>query len=621
MSRAPIIAAAAFIVCLPHSTPEARTSCLPPAEVRGDGGIHATLVTDGTPVAGIGNLRVHASNWGAMGSMPGTGLPYSGAPSAEWPAHSGVQYLTVAGLWVGAKINGQVAVSTSAYQIEFRPSDDARDIVYGASYRIDHGARFPANPDDDHDGLADEDPLDGFDNDHDGKVDEDFAAISDQMLSRHFRDDQPGTTDIYPQHVPLHLDVREESYAFDEPDYDDFVGFTYIITNAGADTLRDAYLGMFADGTVGRISRPNYFGDDGEAVATVPVDLGALGTRSVSFPYWYDADGDGGEAAAGGGFVLLDCTIDPSGQNAPSEVSLHTWMTFSGSQSYEDGGDPTNDIERYEAMSSGSIDRSLPLGDVRGMMAVGPFPQILPGQTVNFTVALVVTPSDFSSVKHAVEAYEGKWFDADDNPATGIDGKEHQEHWYLPSDDPAPVWLSSFVVALDGTDVVLSWRVVTDQALRRVEITRTLADGTSPVALATLPGTARRFVDKTANPGTSYAYSITVRGVNGTAFSSPGLEAAPPVLPTTFWLLSPNPFRESTTIAAHLAERANINVTVFDVGGRRVATIASGVHDAGEVRFEWNGIDEAGDRVPAGVYFCRLQVGGQRFNQKLVVVH
>ena len=63
-----------------------------------------------------------------------------------------------------------------------------------------------------------------------------------------------------------------------------------------------------------------------------------------------------------------------------------------------------------------------------------------------------------------------------------------------------------------------------------------------------------------------------------------------------------------------------MNLTVFDVAGRRVATIASGLRNAGEVRYEWNGIDDTGNRVPAGVYFCRLQVGGQSFNQKLVIV-
>ncbi|HET6462244.1 MAG TPA: hypothetical protein VFH33_00465, partial [Candidatus Krumholzibacteria bacterium] len=150
-------------------------------------------MTDGSPVHKAGQLWVHASNWGAIGSWPGSGQPYSGAPSAQWPAQLGVEYLAVAGLWVGALVDGVPSVSTSAYEIEFRPSADSRDTVYRSRFDIEHGARIPANPDDDNDGVANEDPLDGFDNDHDGAVDEDYAAASDQMFSRHFRDDQPGT--------------------------------------------------------------------------------------------------------------------------------------------------------------------------------------------------------------------------------------------------------------------------------------------------------------------------------------------------------------------------------------------------------------------------------------------
>jgi hypothetical protein len=45
------------------------------------------------------------------------------------------------------------------------------------------------------------------------------------------------------------------------------------------------------------------------------------------------------------------------------------------------------------------------------------------------------------------------------------------------------------------------------------------------------------------------------------------------------------------------------------------------MRDAGELRYEWNGVDDAGNRVPAGVYFCRLTAGGKNFNQKLVIVH
>ena len=64
--------------------------------------LQRALVLDGKSVHNVGQLQMHLLNWGEWGSRPGTGEPYSLAPSAQWPAGSGVEYLFSAGLWVGA---------------------------------------------------------------------------------------------------------------------------------------------------------------------------------------------------------------------------------------------------------------------------------------------------------------------------------------------------------------------------------------------------------------------------------------------------------------------------------------------------------------------------------------
>jgi hypothetical protein len=53
-----------------------------------------------------------------------------------------------------------------------------------------------------------------------------------------------------------------------------------------------------------------------------------------------------------------------------------------------------------------------------------------------------------------------------------------------------------------------------------------------------------------------------------------------------------------------LPEAADITIAVFDVAGRRVATLASGRHEAGRHEVAW---DAAG--VAGGMYFCRMQAG------------
>ena len=101
------------------------------------------MVLDGSPVHDVGNLLVHVPNWGIFGSMPTASTSFSAAPSAEWPAGSGAEYLYVAGLWVGALEGGVPAVSTAAFESEFQPTDDPVDVVYYAAEGDPGGNRIP----------------------------------------------------------------------------------------------------------------------------------------------------------------------------------------------------------------------------------------------------------------------------------------------------------------------------------------------------------------------------------------------------------------------------------------------------------------------------------------------
>lgn len=76
----------------------------------------------------------------------------------------------------------------------------------------------------------------------------------------------------------------------------------------------------------------------------------------------------------------------------------------------------------------------------------------------------------------------------------------------------------------------------------------------------------------------------------------------------------PNPFsatsafgNAATSIRYELSHDGNVTLVVFDLNARRVALLESGLKTAGQHFVRWDGRDTAGNRVPNGVYFYRLE--------------
>jgi hypothetical protein len=64
----------------------------------------------------------------------------------------------------------------------------------------------------------------------------------------------------------------------------------------------------------------------------------------------------------------------------------------------------------------------------------------------------------------------------------------------------------------------------------------------------------------------------------------------------------PNPFNPATTISYSLPKRAVINLNIYDVTGRRIATLADGLHSPGTYQVTFDG-----SNLSSGIYFVQLQ--------------
>ncbi len=428
MSRHSFAGCTAVAIALSLAAPaRARTDLAPPT--KGGVGPNRVLVIDGSTVHNVGELQMHLTNFGNFGSWPGFTFPFSEQPSAQWPAGSGVEYLFTAGVWIGALKSGVPAVTTAAFAFELLPSQDARDIMYRAAEGDRGGSRAPSSTsDDDRDGQVDEDWLNGFDDDLDGHVDEDFAAISKQMFSCQYTDYGPLSVQTNPTHNPLNLHVRQESYQWEEDRFDDFIGCVFYVTNRGNDILEDVYLGFFADSDCGPRDADNYSNDDGAARLNIPAVCADLGPVALDIAYCYDVDGDDGVTDGYFGIMFLDHPVDPTGENGPRRVGIATYSNFAAQVPYEDGGEPTNDFERYELMSSRIIKRDATIArDYRMLMVGGPFKEFPPDCTMKVQTCFVIGKRTEGLIENgtaAVLTFEGAWFNEDDDPSTGIAGRE-----------------------------------------------------------------------------------------------------------------------------------------------------------------------------------------------------
>jgi hypothetical protein len=88
-------------------------------------------------------------------------------------------------------------------------------------------------------------------------------------------------------------------------------------------------------------------------------------------------------------------------------------------------------------------------------------------------------------------------------------------------------------------------------------------------------------------------------------------------LPSEYGLAQnyPNPFNPTTSISFDLPHRSKVNITVYDLLGKEVATLVNEVKSAGQhiVQFD-------GSNLSSGVYIARMDVGDQVFTRKMTLM-
>jgi len=142
---------------------------------------------------------------------------------------------------------------------------------------------------------------------------------------------------------------------------------------------------------------------------------------------------------------------------------------------------------------------------------------------------------------------------------------------------------------------------------------------THPLTERSAEGLAVVELDRSAASDRTYWYRLVALEGNHAVVIGPSI-VVEGVAPPEFRLLEvgPNPGHGPVRIAFALKHAAAIEIDVFDVQGRRVAPLVSGVWAAGTQVVEWDGRTRSGEVAPTGLYLLRYSYPGGQDRRTIV---
>jgi len=108
------------------------------------------------------------------------------------------------------------------------------------------------------------------------------------------------------------------------------------------------------------------------------------------------------------------------------------------------------------------------------------------------------------------------------------------------------------------------------------------------------------------------AHALLGRGDSGALSWSSGIAGA-----------TPNPFKQSTAIRLQIASGdagQHMQVSVVDLTGRQVRSLATSAALPGRFVLIWDGRDDQGLAAPTGMYLCRLRLASEEHVRRLLLV-
>lgn len=203
--------------------------------------------------------------------------------------------------------------------------------------------------------------------------------------------------------------------------------------------------------------------------------------------------------------------------------------------------------------------------------------------------------------------------------------KGYDGFWMILPSTTSPVEGSFYSSFTEEGAVVLRWTVASLHDIIGLNVYRaTSEEGPFELLNDELlePSSPGSYEDDSVWPETEFWYELRVvfpDGTEDTVIGSPAMVKTEGKLALALYPASPNPFGDVTTMRFDVPSHVGaVNLTVYNVRGQVVRRLVDETIDRGRYERTWDGRDETGTPVAAGVYFSRLTVGGKTERQKVM---
>ncbi len=315
------------------------------------------LKDDNSKYTNVGNIGLTITNFG----MYGHGFTlWPRQPNCEYPKGSGIEHIFDGSLWIGGIVDGQYRVTTGSVDAAsvgtrgggFEFTNSPESMIIERSSLLTSKFYSPQ-------AISHQDFI------------AEYSDTSTRLLSG----------EVIPDHIPLGISVRQESYAWNFPFADFFVIMNFWIKNVSNKPIDSVYVGLWTDAVVRntnitspRVGSPFYtHGGNGY------IDSLRLG-------YEFDYDGDPG-------FTDSYFAVKYLGSEPPiNNAYFQSWQFRNTTDPIYFS--PLDDIQRYQKLSQSlRRDRIDPLRTTPSnrsfLVSTGPFTRIAPGDSINVTFAII----------------------------------------------------------------------------------------------------------------------------------------------------------------------------------------------------------------------------------------